>query len=212
MWFVENESAKFWLRVLTELQNRRVKDILNTCVDGLKGFPACYQRGLLTGADPALHCPHATQLHEVCAVEGVQGRGRRSQACLPIIHRGEVRRSLEREIPPYQPFLAQPLAEPEPPLQLSQGHPQGELHHQRHQVLEQCYPQSDQETEAVLDRRVRPQGGLPGHYGYVEEMDDADPELENCVEPLYDRVRGSRQRLPLARLLHRIITLCTAKK
>ena len=39
MWLAENEGAKFWLNVLTELQNCGVKDILITCVDGLKGFP-----------------------------------------------------------------------------------------------------------------------------------------------------------------------------
>lgn len=39
MWIAENEGAKFWLNVLTELQNRGVKDILIACVDGLKGFP-----------------------------------------------------------------------------------------------------------------------------------------------------------------------------
>ena len=35
----ENEGAKFWLSVLTELQNRGVKDNLTACVDGLKSFP-----------------------------------------------------------------------------------------------------------------------------------------------------------------------------
>jgi len=39
MWISENEGAKFWLNVLTELQNRGVKDVLIACVDGLKGFP-----------------------------------------------------------------------------------------------------------------------------------------------------------------------------
>jgi len=39
MWISENEGAKFWLNVLTELQNRGMKDILIACVDGLKGFP-----------------------------------------------------------------------------------------------------------------------------------------------------------------------------
>jgi transposase-like protein len=39
MWLSGNEGAKFWLNVLTELQNRGVKDILIACVDGLKGFP-----------------------------------------------------------------------------------------------------------------------------------------------------------------------------
>ncbi len=39
MWMSENEGAKFWLNVLTELQNRGIKNILIACVDGLKGFP-----------------------------------------------------------------------------------------------------------------------------------------------------------------------------
>ena len=33
------EGAKFWLHVLTDLQNRGVNDILIASVDGLKGFP-----------------------------------------------------------------------------------------------------------------------------------------------------------------------------
>ena len=39
MWLAQNEGAKFWLAVLTELQNRGVKDIFIACVDGLSGFP-----------------------------------------------------------------------------------------------------------------------------------------------------------------------------
>ncbi|EFO2962687.1 IS256 family transposase [Escherichia coli] len=39
MWLAENEGAKFWLSVLTELKNRGLNDILIACVDGLKGFP-----------------------------------------------------------------------------------------------------------------------------------------------------------------------------
>lgn len=39
MWTSETEGAKFWLSVVTELQNRGVKDIFVACVDGLKGFP-----------------------------------------------------------------------------------------------------------------------------------------------------------------------------
>ena len=35
----ESEGAKFWLQVLTDLQNRGIKDILIASVDGLKGFP-----------------------------------------------------------------------------------------------------------------------------------------------------------------------------
>jgi transposase-like protein len=35
----EAEGAKFWLRILTELKNRGLKDILIACCDGLTGFP-----------------------------------------------------------------------------------------------------------------------------------------------------------------------------
>jgi len=38
LWSAETEGAKFWLSVLTELQNRGVRDIFIACVDGLKGF------------------------------------------------------------------------------------------------------------------------------------------------------------------------------
>lgn len=39
LWMSENEGAKFWLSVLTELKNRGVEDIFIACVDGLTGFP-----------------------------------------------------------------------------------------------------------------------------------------------------------------------------
>ena len=43
MWIAEHEGAKFWLSVLTELQNRGLQDILIACVDGLSGFPDAIQ-------------------------------------------------------------------------------------------------------------------------------------------------------------------------
>jgi len=39
LWLSQNEGAKFWLQVVTELRNRGVQDIFIACVDGLKGFP-----------------------------------------------------------------------------------------------------------------------------------------------------------------------------
>ena len=39
LWTSADEGAKFWLQVLTEMQNRGLKDIFIACVDGLKGFP-----------------------------------------------------------------------------------------------------------------------------------------------------------------------------
>jgi transposase-like protein len=39
LWIEQTEGAKFWLRVMNELKNRGVEDILIALVDGLKGFP-----------------------------------------------------------------------------------------------------------------------------------------------------------------------------
>ena len=39
IWISQNEGAKFWLNVLTELKNRGLEDIYIACVDGLAGFP-----------------------------------------------------------------------------------------------------------------------------------------------------------------------------
>jgi putative transposase len=48
LWIEQNEGAKFWLRVMNELKNRGVEDILLAVVDGLKG-EACQ------GSDDAQH-------------------------------------------------------------------------------------------------------------------------------------------------------------
>lgn len=39
IWIEQTEGAKFWMRVMNELKNRGVADILIAVVDGLKGFP-----------------------------------------------------------------------------------------------------------------------------------------------------------------------------
>lgn len=39
IWVEQTEGAKFWMRVMSEIKNRGVNDILIAVVDGLKGFP-----------------------------------------------------------------------------------------------------------------------------------------------------------------------------
>ena len=39
IWIEQTEGAKFWLRVMNELKNRGIADVLVAVVDGLKGFP-----------------------------------------------------------------------------------------------------------------------------------------------------------------------------
>ena len=47
LWIEQTEGAKFWLKVMNELRNRGVEDILIAVVDGLKGFPEA-----ITGVSP----------------------------------------------------------------------------------------------------------------------------------------------------------------
>jgi transposase-like protein len=39
LWISQNEGAKFWIHVLTELNNRGLKEVFIACCDGLTGFP-----------------------------------------------------------------------------------------------------------------------------------------------------------------------------
>jgi transposase-like protein len=39
LWIEQTEGAKFWMKVVSDLRNRGVEDILIAVVDGLKGFP-----------------------------------------------------------------------------------------------------------------------------------------------------------------------------
>ena len=43
IWISQNEGAKFWLSILTELRNRGVQDIFIACVDGLTGMEESIQ-------------------------------------------------------------------------------------------------------------------------------------------------------------------------
>jgi len=81
LWLESNEGAKFWLRVLTELRNRGVKDVLFACCDGLKGFPEAIEAAF----------PQTTV--QVCIVHQV----RYSLAFVPYRDRREVAADL-REV------------------------------------------------------------------------------------------------------------------
>jgi len=39
LWVEQTEGSEFWLKVMTDLRNRGVSDMLIAVVDGLKGFP-----------------------------------------------------------------------------------------------------------------------------------------------------------------------------
>ena len=75
LWVAQSEGAKFWLQVLTELQNRGVKDILIACVDGLKGFPRSHRSGVSAHRGAVVHRASGAGFDELRAQETAQARG-----------------------------------------------------------------------------------------------------------------------------------------
>ena len=57
IWIAEHEGASFWAQVLTELNNRGLKDVFIFCVDGLTGFPDAI-KGIYPKADIQLCIVH----------------------------------------------------------------------------------------------------------------------------------------------------------
>jgi transposase-like protein len=66
LWLAENEGAKFWLSVLTELKNRGVQDILIACVDGLTGFPEAIEAVFPTNHRTALYRASGEKFNQIC--------------------------------------------------------------------------------------------------------------------------------------------------
>ena len=79
MYISESEVANFWLDVMTDLQNRGVRDILVCCVDGLKGFPYAIQ-SVFPETSVLLCCsPPNPQLNQVCRKQASERVSEESQ-------------------------------------------------------------------------------------------------------------------------------------
>ena len=74
IWIEQTEGAKFWLRVMNELKNRGVADILIAVVDGLKGFPEAISAVFPADRRPDLHRASDPPFAGVRVVEGPQSR------------------------------------------------------------------------------------------------------------------------------------------
>lgn len=80
MWISQNEGAKFWLSIFTELKNRGLNDIFIACIDGL------------TGLDEALETAFSQVLVQTCIVHMV----RNSTKYVSYKHRKEICTDLKK--------------------------------------------------------------------------------------------------------------------
>ena len=82
LWLEQNEGAKFWLRVMNELRNRGVEDVLLAVVDGLKGFPDAI-RAVFPEALVQTCIVHLLRHSlDFVSYQGPQARGRRAEGDL----------------------------------------------------------------------------------------------------------------------------------
>src|SRR5215471_2535877 len=144
LWLEQNEGAKFWLRVMNELKNRGVEDVLIAVIDGLKGFPeaitavfpyatvqTCIVHLLRHSLDfVSWKDPQARRRGAQGDLSGGRRRRRRSRTdCL----RGEL---LGQEIPGHRPELAPRLGRGHSVLCLRQRGAPDFIHHECHRGFE----------------------------------------------------------------------------
>jgi len=152
LWFQANEGAKFWAKVLNDLRNRGVQDILIAVVPSRdicfanalpgnrrpQGLPTGHRGGLSPAPGPDLHRPPSAPLHELCQLQGSQGHSRRSEGCLHGGRRRGGRGRAERirgqrscpAIPRHRTKLAAGLERGHPIPRLSARGATADLHHE----------------------------------------------------------------------------------
>ena len=139
MWIAQTEGAKFWLSVLTDLQNRGVKDLFIACVDGLTGLPE------------AIETVYPQMRVQLCMVHLMRNSLRYVsykhmkavatdlKAIYSASTEAEAEFNLELKalemgctLSQHQQVVAGTLGQSDPVVCLSRRHSQGDLHHQRH--------------------------------------------------------------------------------
>ena len=195
LWLSETEGAKFWLSCLTDLKERGVEDIFIVCVDGLRGFPE------------AIRAAFPRTKVQLCIVHRVRAAlkyvtdtdSREVAADLKKIYQsatvleaeealGHVRDEVGREVSDDCQTVAAEVDRLHHALRLPAGDPQGDLHDECDRVGEQRDSEVHAQPQAVPQRGVGLEAGVPGDPRSVQALDDADQGLEGGPQPLRHRV------------------------
>ena len=201
LWLEQNEGAKFWLRVMNELKNRGVEDVLIAVVDGLKGFPEAIT-AVFPQATVQTCIVHLLRhsLDFVSWKDRKAGRGR-AEGHLPgrrcRRRRGRARRLrgelLGPEIPGHRPELAARLERGRPVLCLPRRRAPDFVHDQRHRGAEFQAAPGGQGQRPFPQRRGGDEAPLPGLEPLREGVDHAAARVGHGQVPV---------RRPLRRALH----------
>ena len=181
LWLEQNEGAKFWLRVMNELKNRGVEDVLVAVVDGLKGFPDA-----ITAVFPQATVQTCIVHLLRHSLDFVSWKDRKPvAAALKDIYRAIDAAAGEAALSAFEDGLWGPQIpsdRPELAARLERGHPVPCLprrcaadfvHDKRHRGAQLKAPPGGQGQGAFPQRRGRNQTALPGLEPLREGVDHA---------------------------------------
>jgi hypothetical protein len=169
LWIEQSEGAKFRLRVMNELKNRGVDDVLFAVVDGLKGFPdaitAVFPRAIVQTCIVHL-------IRHSLAFVSWQDRKRLLPALRAIYRAGDgrgcraaarrLRSRVGQQVSGGRSGLATGLERGRAVLRLPAADPEDDLHHRRHREPASRLAQDHQDPRGIPVRRSRHQTALPG--------------------------------------------------
>ena len=201
----DGEGAKYWLRVLTEIKNRGVADVLMVICDGLKGFPEAI----------AATWPQAVT--QTCIVHLLRNSFRYASRrdwdklakdLRPIYTAATDAEALDRfaefcgtweaRYPAIIKLWETRLGRVHPVPGLRPRDPHPDHHHQRHRVPERPVPPQRQSPRPLPHRAGRPQAPLPGHHQPGPHR-PRTPALVQPVERRPERLRHHLRRPPQRR-------------
>jgi hypothetical protein len=169
LWIEQSEGAKFWLRVMAELKNRGVEDVLIAVAWGLKGFPEA-----ITAVFPEAQVQTCIVHLIRNALSFVSYKDRKTvAAALKEIYRAAAAdaasaalaafaEALGRQIPGDRPHLAAALERGRSVLRLSRRHPPDRLHHECHRGLERQAAPCRPDPRPLSERRGGDEAPVPG--------------------------------------------------
>ena len=197
MWTAANEGAKFWLRVMNELQARGVRDVLIAVVDGLKGFPEAIETVFpeVTVQTCIVHLIRYSLAHAF--VEDAQGSGVGAAADLPGGDGGGGRGGAGRvrggpvgsEVPGDRSELAAELGADHPVLRVLDADPAGDLHDERDREPEQHGAAGGADAGAFPERPSGGKADLPDAAEGGAEVEPAAVILVPGARRVRDPVR-----------------------
>ena len=197
LWVAQTEGAKFWLQVLTELQNRGVKDIFIACVDGLKGFPEAIE-AVYPRTEVQLCIVHLVR----ASLNYVPWKLRKPVAAdLQLIYRAATVAEAEQHLaelegkwkayPSVSQVWRRNWARITPFFHYPPDIRRADLHHQQRGIAEPVAAQDHQNPRRIPQRRSGAEAAVSGVAAGGEEVDDADSPLAGSLEPLHDSVAGT---------------------